>query len=1043
MNPLPMLARLADFAGTRALMWFALGALVIAAVAALGGVRATTTLPAAHIAPELGRAFIVRPAVSRWLVIPAGDWLGRMQGAARLYEDGRELGPGRQLHQSIRDEAKGLFAVDRGYLRFAASDGSDPRSNGRVYTLDTAVNPGVIPWLVILVGIAIALTRFLASSTGSDVAPAVRRLRPMTAVASVALGAAAMVALLMTAGRLAIEIRSPPLVAVCLVMLGLLLVLPVLWPALRHTPGSAPASQRHLHQALWACAALGSAMLVYGAVFATGLITIQNRIDSRTIGPGGGKMYVAVLPAPPLGLGYQEFWRNPLVTPTRIAEDGREIGLGNSVHAWIVERGGGRFSIFNGNLLFSTPDNSDPRTNGRRYDVTTPLLPTSQLFLMAFVLIGGSLFGLRQFSARAVGPPAAARRAHCLAMIAAFLLTVCAAAALWRSRPDLYPDHPLGGIALWFAPLVVVAVVLGAIWRQCSQPVNVRTAISAVAAFSTTTILTLACLTPLLDNLLLADAISSVRYDGSQVLSTIHANDSATYIASATLIAEIGQMDGVGANRPINASMLAHAFWSSDANGLMMLFLRAAFMALAIVIASYETAKTFGWGAAFVVGAFSALFAAEFVPSAMSEPNGLAWACLGMAISLRALRTHSLWLFAAGTGLATVAMMTRPGAMLVLLALIAFAWWERNHFKVSGTRALVISLAAVAVAWQLSTYLNWSLNAPTWAALSNFPLVFYGLASGGKGWQQASIDRPDLVTPSELTAAAIQNIWLDPSLILNFLWREFLEFWPFSFQLTKVDLFFALTILGIAAALATLRSIYSRLIVILTGAVWLSAPIIMNDGGYRVFAASVPFMALMAAWPLTVLRGIPATAPSDQQQLDGRNQTCIHTLFCMTGISGVIAIVSIVALIFTPLIFRRPAPEIMNRKLPSSCAIGEASIVVHGSATTQTLSIIPDQEPRSVVPNVRESAFLRHMMVNAPAILTELGRVSAPASVVQIVEGRPDGHDTKIHLVFFLDHFEGFPRDQTVEICATHLKAKFNDFFNVSRAIRVINIHDR
>ena len=52
----------------------------------------------------------------------------------RLFEDGKELGPAHTAHVQIREQGKGLFAHWNTLLYFAASDGSDPRTNGRKYT---------------------------------------------------------------------------------------------------------------------------------------------------------------------------------------------------------------------------------------------------------------------------------------------------------------------------------------------------------------------------------------------------------------------------------------------------------------------------------------------------------------------------------------------------------------------------------------------------------------------------------------------------------------------------------------------------------------------------------------------------------------------------------------------------------------------------------------------------------------------------------------------------------------------------------------------
>jgi 2-polyprenyl-6-hydroxyphenyl methylase/3-demethylubiquinone-9 3-methyltransferase len=63
---------------------------------------------------------------------------------------------------------------------------------------------------------------------------------------------------------------------------------------------------------------------------------------------------------------------NPQVSPVRLREDGKMIGLAHSMHAEIGELGRGRFSHWGDTLYFSTSDNSDPNSNGRAYSVAYP-----------------------------------------------------------------------------------------------------------------------------------------------------------------------------------------------------------------------------------------------------------------------------------------------------------------------------------------------------------------------------------------------------------------------------------------------------------------------------------------------------------------------------------------------------------------------------------------------------------------------------------------------------------------------------------------------
>ena len=56
----------------------------------------------------------------------------------------------------------------------------------------------------------------------------------------------------------------------------------------------------------------------------------------------------------------------------RLYEDGLQLGPPHASHDEIRRSGAGRYSHWNGRLYFSTSDGSDPRVNGRRYEVRAP-----------------------------------------------------------------------------------------------------------------------------------------------------------------------------------------------------------------------------------------------------------------------------------------------------------------------------------------------------------------------------------------------------------------------------------------------------------------------------------------------------------------------------------------------------------------------------------------------------------------------------------------------------------------------------------------------
>lgn len=67
--------------------------------------------------------------------VPSGDADGHQASPTLVLEDGRVLGPGHALHDDIRRRGGGRYSHWGRQLYLSASDNSDPRGNGRVYTV--------------------------------------------------------------------------------------------------------------------------------------------------------------------------------------------------------------------------------------------------------------------------------------------------------------------------------------------------------------------------------------------------------------------------------------------------------------------------------------------------------------------------------------------------------------------------------------------------------------------------------------------------------------------------------------------------------------------------------------------------------------------------------------------------------------------------------------------------------------------------------------------------------------------------------------------
>lgn len=129
----------------------------------------------------------------------------------------------------------------------------------------------------------------------------------------------------------------------------------------------------------------------------------------------------------------------PMASRLRLFESGRALGPAHDLHATIRQAGGGAFSHWNGALLFSTSDNSDPATNGRPYafsqTIFLPFWAVAGLILLGALLCWPAMPDLsRRLTASGVrpadifAPPQTLRRAVlayglllCLPALVAFL----------------------------------------------------------------------------------------------------------------------------------------------------------------------------------------------------------------------------------------------------------------------------------------------------------------------------------------------------------------------------------------------------------------------------------------------------------------------------------------------------------------------------------------------------------------------------------------------------------------------------------------------
>ncbi|MCA1989086.1 MAG: class I SAM-dependent methyltransferase, partial [Desulfarculus sp.] len=177
--------------------------------------------------------------------------------------------------------------------------------------------------------------------------------------------------------------------------------------------------------------------------------TVLHPIDVSDARADGLSWSLQLPPGVPRGADQTDFFGSPL----RLVEDGRDLGPGTALHTEIRDLGGGRFHHWLRTLYFSTPDGSDPRTNGRVYALAgAPMrvetgpwarraaheMNIAESFLVRFATLGVDVAGKDLLE---LGPGAT---------LGASLLLACAGARVTvadrfpaRFRPDTIPLYQL------------------------------------------------------------------------------------------------------------------------------------------------------------------------------------------------------------------------------------------------------------------------------------------------------------------------------------------------------------------------------------------------------------------------------------------------------------------------------------------------------------------------------------------------------------------------------------------------------------------------
>ena len=232
-------------------------------------------------------------------------------------EDGKPLGPAHSLHADIAETGGGRFSHWDSWVVFSSSDNSDPRENGRNYTVAFRLLPSLSPGC----SRSLMFVGLVSLRTTRDGFAAIRRF--------------------------------------C------------------QGPNQRSPSAR-------SCVAIVFLVVAWGfAGFAE-----TRTVKATSIGHVEGNAYVVFVPERSAFVARTgDSVKRRSTAALQVLEDGRALGPENTPHTIISEAGGGRYSHWHGSVVFSSSDNSDPRTNGRGYQLAFRTYPGLFFWLAAFLAI--------------------------------------------------------------------------------------------------------------------------------------------------------------------------------------------------------------------------------------------------------------------------------------------------------------------------------------------------------------------------------------------------------------------------------------------------------------------------------------------------------------------------------------------------------------------------------------------------------------------------------------------------------------------------------
>ena len=308
--------------------------------------------------------------------------------------------------------------------------------------------------------------------------------------------------------------------------------------------------------------------------------------------------------------------------------------------------------------------------------------------------------------------------------------------------------------------------------------------------------------------------------------------------------------------RPINAALHAlRLFLTGDLQ--LSILLTTLIAGAASVFAAVSIRESLGWVAATVFFFVSLTMIEEYLPLTMTETHGYIFGSLAIGLLWRTVVDRSLLTFAFGLALLSISLNARSGPFIILPTVLLWGVLNLTYRDKRSYLVFLVGSLGIAIGFLVSKLFVILWGASEHIQQANFALTFYGMVVGGKGWEQALFDHPDIIGPGfggnqetqiaiELYRIALREFVNNPMAFISYYLNQ-LTYFVHLFMKYDLGLSRLTTFIAAIWVLFRWREPLPQLCILMFIGILLSAPFLMEDAGVRPFAPVFPVLATIPA----------------------------------------------------------------------------------------------------------------------------------------------------------------------------------------------------